>query len=703
MSDLSFVFVRNDKQLSFGIVAQSLQHEEGCFLPSFELDPSEDIKTNLKNILRYKDTSDVANCVAEYGFGSIDTGINIISDHMKNMMDPITWGSEKFLFKIVITDIKKEETSKDEEEEDEDEVAAIIPSLDNQTEDMDSSNHEVETLESAVSYGLLSSRSTQLRTRCQQNKNSPAKSLAVIKTKKSPRTSKGSIYHPFADIIDKLKEQLPLYYIHIPDHLIISVNKKRINFNYWQRRLVSLMRFDQKISEHESFRSVENYQEGNIKLRFFCGFDPIRISKQETQKTLSLYIYSRKSGRLIKFEQDARNTLSITSGGTNYCQGLTCILDDFEGKIPLNPTKQDVAFTEKLNGSIFEDNIYAWTSAIVSAYYRFHLKKYQDEKKTDLTMELSTFTKVINDRFHCYASGSKVEAVELMPLADASLLTLNNVNWSKTKTGKILGIIAAKTEEGGDGKDTVFKIRGNKGVGKSKKVAKGRKTSPQRKTKPTASRKRMKVEELSSGVNSSNHHKKSAKQRFVDSSEDEAGSVINDIHPDASDTNVAIVEDLRRKIDNQNQIISKLKQDFLKLQKVNETLQRENQRMFDEFEDRIDQNQSNGYHTQIEDNLELKMLMEMNNKLQHENVKLHEEILYMGNMHSKEEMKWQNEIDNMTRNQESTEKEMQLQREIEYLKKKQDALEKKLQAEKSIRVTIEEELEALEIKHRGSK
>ena len=74
-------------------------------------------------------------------------------------------------------------------------------------------------------------------------------------------------------------------------------------------------------------------------LDVYIGFDAVRIN-QKVQKTATLLYHSRGAGRLIKKYEDARSLLRLPSGGTNYCQGLTIIVDDKHGVLPLNPTKQ---------------------------------------------------------------------------------------------------------------------------------------------------------------------------------------------------------------------------------------------------------------------------------------------------------------------------------------------------------------------------
>lgn len=104
-------------------------------------------------------------------------------------------------------------------------------------------------------------------------------------------------------------------------------------------------------------------------LRIFLGFDRQRITESDVEaetgekrgkKEASLYFYSRKSGRLIKAEADARYMLGLTATGSTFCQALTVLIDDFEGHLPLTPTKQDISFALENKGSVHEKNLFSW-------------------------------------------------------------------------------------------------------------------------------------------------------------------------------------------------------------------------------------------------------------------------------------------------------------------------------------------------------
>jgi len=170
-----------------------------------------------------------------------------------------------------------------------------------------------------------------------------------------------------------------------------SINK--MIFQYWPQRLVELSSFTVKIDKDTLFHSSMDNKGGEhaYKLRVFCGFDRMRINGGiYAEKAASLYIYSRQSGRLITYEEDGRNSLGMSNGSSNYCQGLTIIIDDIEGKLPLNPTKQELAFGEQEDGDIHEANMKAWVSCVSKFYYDYHFAKFNN-LKTVLTNKVKAF------------------------------------------------------------------------------------------------------------------------------------------------------------------------------------------------------------------------------------------------------------------------------------------------------------------------
>lgn len=169
--------------------------------------------------------------------------------------------------------------------------------------------------------------------------------------------------HNNESIVDEIHTKLPQHYIHI-DGINLQVNQKSISSAYWQRRLVEFSRFQVNVNKQTFLYEFRKNQKGNdwIKcgypLRVFVGFDPLRIG------ALTLLIYSRKSGRLIKQFDDARHMLGLSHSGSDYCQGLTVIVDDFNGMLPLTPSKQDIAFSEESGGEAHEHNFFSWVGAV---------------------------------------------------------------------------------------------------------------------------------------------------------------------------------------------------------------------------------------------------------------------------------------------------------------------------------------------------
>jgi len=79
----------------------------------------------------------------------------------------------------------------------------------------------------------------------------------------------------------------------------------------------------------------------------------------------------------------------LNNGGTEFCQGLTIVVDDVEGRLPLNPTKTDFAFGERASGETHRQNLKMWIAAATTAYWRYHYKK-SYEKKAILTDRVRT-------------------------------------------------------------------------------------------------------------------------------------------------------------------------------------------------------------------------------------------------------------------------------------------------------------------------
>lgn len=403
LSDLTFVLVKNgsNKELEFGIIAKALQNEEGCFLPCFKFNELETLSEKMTEEFNQSQYVSVAKCVAEYG--------KITSDGVPSLEKGIVRLCKHF-------------------------------------EDI-----------------------------CKKFKNNPF-AFEVILDKIHDRKPHGEKDRQttVAEIITQLQHEIPMRYLHIDDTFKFSVGKKELTFRYWQERLVEFTEIEipvrSKTPWHQNFGADVPDQ---YWLRIFLGFDRFRIAESDvepetgikkTNKQCSLYIYSRMSGRLILRERDSRARLRLNAGGTEFCQALTVIIDDVGGHLPVNPTKQDVVFSnQSQGGETHEDNLYAMVRAVVAFYYTHHKKKYGG-KKNVLTSKISQF--VDSD----FPDGMK-------SCANCELTTYQVV-FNQTKTN----LIRVDHSEEEPGVDTIFRLLpDDKTLNSSERTARKRKSSPTKK------------------------------------------------------------------------------------------------------------------------------------------------------------------------------------------------------------------------------
>ncbi|KAL3911062.1 MAG: hypothetical protein SGARI_001824 [Bacillariaceae sp.] len=245
-----------------------------------------------------------------------------------------------------------------------------------------------------------------------------------------PRDSKSS-EEKSIELLTELKNKMPYLYIHM-NTLDVRIMKEEIESTYWERRLIELTKFELEISTTEHWQKMHEslYRNDRVttirnpekSVRFFCGFDPCRVSENEEEEssmravtdlastqgrnvnssTLKLYLYSRQSGRLIKVEHDPRSTLGLSAGSTDFNQGLTIILDDFNGTIPLNPTKQDTSYGVSATGQIHSDNIREWTAAITHFFWMYHFEGAAGSSKKALSKAVSSRKSEVEGQLKTY-------------------------------------------------------------------------------------------------------------------------------------------------------------------------------------------------------------------------------------------------------------------------------------------------------------
>lgn len=373
LSDCSFVLTRNMDKFCLGVIAKKLQSKQGMSLPSFILKNSDvpGLEQELLELFLQPEHHRVGEIVAEYGKqslelgsgDSLENGVRRLVSHFEFMTSEF-WGP--YAFGLILCDIKQG----------------------------DSSN----------------------------NNNS------------NTRTS----FRKANSTLEQLEKMLPKHYIHVPKTFKFYINDKPLQFLYWQRRLVNLSRFaiaidptekitPMNVAKTQTNTPILEANQGNIPggiytLHVYVGFDVKRLADPEIESSAQLLWYSRKAGRLIRSINDARGTLGLTAGGTNFCQGLTVIVDDLNGRLPLNPTKQDIAFAEQgAAGEIHRENLLRWVGAVAKVYWNyFHEECY--EKKKLLTAAVRDKLDPVNSLI----SNSR----DLKGLSDCRLDKFVNLGWT---------------------------------------------------------------------------------------------------------------------------------------------------------------------------------------------------------------------------------------------------------------------------------
>ena len=134
--------------------------------------------------------------------------------------------------------------------------------------------------------------------------------------------------------------------------------------------------------------------------------------------------------------------LGLQAGGTECCQALTVIVDDSEGHLPLDPTKQGVAFGHHANGHVHQQNLFSVVSGVVKFYYHHHKNK-SDGSKATLTAKISEF--------------SGADLPEGLKTCRNSVLTEYGVLFNITKDHRIIVDRTSDVVEEA-GVDTVFRL-----------------------------------------------------------------------------------------------------------------------------------------------------------------------------------------------------------------------------------------------------
>jgi len=243
-----------------------------------------------------------------------------------------------------------------------------------------------------------------------------------------------SVY-PAEAFLQDIKKILPEYYINLPtnESFEFTIDKKPMDFSHWQRRLVELTQFVVHIPTEAVFEDDpedENWDQpapGRYPLTIYCGFDAKRVHDDVLRKRVSacnLFIYSCQAGRLIKKEDDARHMLGLGASGVDYAQGLTVIINDVAGKLPLTPTKDGIAWSERRNGDVHQNNLIAWTGAVAHFFWGYHRNQIggNSGKSVKETMKKTILS---------FAKENLIDATVSSNLQDASLTKFEGITWRR--------------------------------------------------------------------------------------------------------------------------------------------------------------------------------------------------------------------------------------------------------------------------------
>jgi hypothetical protein len=369
LSKLSVFFSKSEnKHFGVGILMEELQREGGIILPSdrWELSSDEDYE-NKKDFFEAKFKQLVATKPHTWGaaltaFGksptimdsktlddemALDRGIERCVTHLLEMATGPQWKDYTNVFTVVLTDLRHQQHKSKHKEENNADIICDNEGADDEEE-----------------QGRAGS------------------------------------------LLDELHAKLPYIYLHL-HQVDVMVMSQQIPSCYWERKLIELSKFEIAIPETKSwldegsewYRSSFGGNSFNTKtIRFFIGFDPYRcgwrsckngpvlgdggdeqepidatlptnevsaLLKEDKTCALRVYTYSRASGRLIKMQNDPRRDYGLSAGSTDFTHGLTMIIDDYQGTLPLNPTKQDFAFGHAEYGAMHESNVHHWTSALI--------------------------------------------------------------------------------------------------------------------------------------------------------------------------------------------------------------------------------------------------------------------------------------------------------------------------------------------------
>ena len=286
-----------------------------------------------------------------------------------------------------------------------------------------------------------------------------------------------------------LKRQLPVQYIHLPRSLRVQIifsmptalpandasmevvdNDAALQFCYWQGRLVELTLVEVHVSPtvplaEDNDQTWAEPGDDKYTFRIYCGFDAQRVQQDlshgQGTSPCHLHIYSCAAGRLIQTMHDARHALGLSTSGVDYTQGLTVLVADGHGRLPLTPTKDDIAWSERPSGDVFKANLMAWTGAVAHLFWTYHIKKSFGRNSSG-----GRSKEMLKKTVQFFADIQRQQNMDQVTqnLQDAQVTTFTNIAWARRpKTHGLYWIIRQASGTPSNftitpGKDTLFRF-----------------------------------------------------------------------------------------------------------------------------------------------------------------------------------------------------------------------------------------------------
>ena len=221
------------------------------------------------------------------------------------------------------------------------------------------------------------------------------------------------------------------------------------------------------VDRKNDFRTAEDWlipenEDDTYEINVSIGFDPTRANPLGSQnnadnmntsfiggQACSLLIFSRISGRLFLKHDDARGVLRLSNSGTSYCQGLTIIVDDYEGHLPLTPTKESLAFGMEDYGKIHERNLYAWLGALANVYWTHFHNIYKSKR---------ALGNAVKAKINQIKQLNRKESVDIPTLRFGSFSTVEKLHFSRERVRDSIRPYKSELTKWTKGPSTIIKL-----------------------------------------------------------------------------------------------------------------------------------------------------------------------------------------------------------------------------------------------------